>query len=443
MKKIIKYIGMVVLVGVLFTACEKEFINTNSPADDQVFSSKDGLIAVSIGMGQHFSTSTLSPIVEIPGLTTREFGVTSTFITPMELVMGGDALGGENAGIIRLWSRLLRDKGMAEEILKNVDNVELEAGTKSGMTAYAKFFKAMTLGYLVQNFEQAPIDNSLEGAMFSNRSDVLAECISLLNSAISDIQANPVSDEFTEKVLANIDLENTLNAYLARYNLFAGNYQAAIDAANNVDLTSQSEWWYDASENKNPVFGFAVEDDPDTQPQDNFGLVGALIPEATDGRIAFYLADLDSAASAEHGGQDIDYAVGFFHSADVRIPLYLPGEMLLIKAEAYVGLGNLTDAVANIDAVRMKTDDVFGVNAALGAWAGDAGNETEVMDEIYRNRCIELFMSGMRLEDSRRMHSDFVPSAAADVTSERNRNYYPYSYEERNNNENCPADPSI
>ncbi len=443
MKKIIKYIGMVVLVGVLFTACEKEFINTNSPADDQVFSSKDGLIAVSIGMGQHFSTSTLSPIVEISGLTTREFGVTSTFVTPMELAMGGDALGGENAGIVRLWSRLLRDKGMAEAILENVDNVELEAGTKSGMTAYAKFFKAMTLGYLVQNFEQAPIDNSLEGATFSNRADVLAECISLLNSAISDLQANPISEEFAGKVLADIDLENTLNAYLARYNLFAGNYQAAIDAANNVDLASTSEWWYDASENKNPIFGFAVDDNPDTQPQDNFGLVGALIPEATDGRIAFYLADLDSASLAELGGQDIDYAIGFFDAADKKIPLYLPGEMLLIKAEAYVGLGNLTDAVANIDAVRMKTDDVFGVNAGLAAWTGDAGNETEVMDEIYRNRCIELFMSGMRLEDSRRMHSDFVPSAAADVTSERNRNYYPYSYEERNNNENCPADPSI
>ena len=443
MKHLIKYISLAVLVGLLFTACEKDFQNINAPSDDQVFSSKDGLIGVAIGMGQHFSTSTLSPVVEIPGLTTREFGVSSTYVTPMELAMGGEALGGENAGITRLWSRLLRDKGMAESILNNVDAVELEPGTKSGLKAYAKFFKAMTLGYLIQNFEQAPINNSEEGAVFSSRAEVLAECISLLTSAISDIKTDTVSDEFATKILTNIDLENTLNAFLARYNLFAGNYQAAIDAANNVDLTSKSEWFYDASENKNPVFGFAVDNDPDTKPQDNFGLQGDLIPEATDGRIAFYLSSVDEFALPELGGQGIENALGFFSTADVKIPVYLPGEILLIKAEAYVGLGNLTDAVANINAVRTKTDDVFGVNAALADWTGDAGNADEIMDEIYRNRCIELFMSGMRLEDSRRIHSNFVPSAAADVTSERNRNYYPYSYEERHNNSNCPADPTI
>ena len=443
MKKIIKYIGMVVLVGLLTTACEKDFTNINAPADNQVFLSKDGLIAVSIGMGQHFSTSTLAPVVEIPGLTTREFGVTSTFVTPMELAMGGEALGGENAGVIRLWSRLLRDKGMAEEIIANVDDVELESGTKSGIKAYAKFFKAMTLGYLVQNFEQAPINNSIDGATFNSRQEVLAECISLLNSAISDIATDPISDEFETKVLANIDLENTLYAYLARYNLFAENYQAAIDAADNVDLTSISEWWYDASENKNPVYVFAVEGAPDTYPQDNFGLQGSLIPEVGDGRIAFYLSPLDSTASLELGGQDIEYAAGFFSNADSKIPVYLPGEMLLIKAEAYVGLGDLPNAVVNIDAVRTKTDDVFGVNAGLAAWTGNATDEDAVLDEIFRNRSIELFMSGLRLEDSRRIHSDFTPSAAADVTSERNRNFYPYSYEEQNNNTNCPADPEI
>ncbi len=43
MKKIIKYIGMVVLVGLLTTACEKDFTNINAPADNQVFLSKDGL----------------------------------------------------------------------------------------------------------------------------------------------------------------------------------------------------------------------------------------------------------------------------------------------------------------------------------------------------------------------------------------------------------------
>jgi len=440
--KHIKYISLAVLIGLIFTACKKDFVNINAPADDQIFTNTDGLIAASIGMAQHFSSSTLSPIVEVPGLSTREFGVTSTYVTPMELVKGGDALTGENAGIVRLWSRLLRDKAQAELIIKNAGDVEMDPGTKSGILAFAKLMKAMTLGYLIQNFEQAPI-TTMDNAPFSNRADVLAECISLLQSAKSDLAANAVSDEFQDKVIPTIDLPNTVNAFLARYNLFAGNYDDAITAANAVDLSVKSEWWYDASENKNPVYGFAVEGSPDTEPQDSFGLLGTFAPEPGDGRIDFYLAPFDSASSPDLGGQPIDHALGFFATADTKIPVYLPGEMLLIKAEAYAMKNDLANAVKNINLVREKTNDVFGVNAGLAAWTGNASDKTAVLNEIYRNRCIELFMSGMRLEDSRRIHSSFTPSAAADVVSERNRNYYPYSYEERNNNENCPADPSI
>ena len=134
--------------------------------------------------------------------------------------------------------------------------------------------------------------------------------------------------------------------------------------------------------------------------------------------------------------------LGFFSTSSTSIPVYLPGEMLLIKAEAYA-MTDLPSALAPLNAVREKTDDVFGVNAGLGVWAGDATDQTAVLNEIYKNRSIELFMTGMRLEDSRRIHSSFTPSNDIDYVSERNRNYYPYPYEEKANNSNCPNDPSI
>ncbi|MEA1896721.1 MAG: hypothetical protein U9N53_03545, partial [Bacteroidota bacterium] len=239
MKYIVKIFGLILLAGVMLTACQKEFQNVNAPSDDQIFTDKDGLIAASIGLMQHFSTSTLSPIVEVPGLTTREMGVSSTYITPMELTYGGTSLSGENAGVIRLWSRLLRDKGMAETILANVDGVVLEPGTKSGISAFSKFMKATCLGYLVMNFEQAPIDNGVD-AQFSDRTTVLTESVDLLTSALAEITANPVSSEFQDKVIPTIDLENSINAFLARYNLYLGNYGTAITAANNVDLSIKS-----------------------------------------------------------------------------------------------------------------------------------------------------------------------------------------------------------
>lgn len=440
--KLLKYnIIFILALSSLFMACEKDFNNVNEPAEDQVLNSKEGLMATSIGMTQHFATSTLSPVLEVPALSTRELGNLLTYSAPTELVAGGKALPDENEGITRLWSRLLRDKGVAESILANVDAIDMGAGTKSGLKAYAKFFKAMTLGYLIQSFEKAPITNQDDGqATFDDRATVLAECISLLESAKSDITATALSDEFLATI-PTMDLPNMIQAFLARYNLLAGNYTAAITAADAVDLTSISEWVYDGTANQNPVWNFAVNNEPDTKPQDNFGLLGAYIPEAGDGRIAFYLEASEEVETA-YGMHPVENMLGFFSTSSSSIPVYLPGEMLLIKAEAYAQT-DLPSAIAPLNAVRTKTDDVFGVNAGLLAWTGDATDKTAVLNEIYKNRSIELFMTGMRLEDSRRIHNGFTPSDDVDFISERNRNYYPYPFAEKANNSNCPNDPSI
>ncbi len=441
MKKI-SIIVSAIFIAIGFTGCETDFENKSKANENIVLSTKAGLIGIAVGMTDHFASSTLAPIVEVPGLSTRELGNLSTFATPDELVLGGEPLTNDNAGIIRLWSRLLKDKGMAESILSNIENVEIEAGTKSGLIAYAKWFKAISLGYLVQNFEQAPIDNAADGAaLFSSRSEVLSECIRLLESAKADLSVTPASDEF-EDMFPTIDIGNAINAFLARYHLFAGNYSSAITAADLVDLSVKSEWFYDGSNSKNPVWGFAFFDSPDTKPQDNFGLIGAMIPEATDGRIAFYLTSVDE-TEISFGLHNVDNIAGFYDDAAKFIPVYLPGEMLLIQAEAYAMNDNLPKAVEYINLVREKTDDVFGVNAGLAAWTGDENNKTAILDEIFRNRAIELFMTGLRLEDSRRIHPNLSIPTGGDYSVERNRNYYPYPFDERENNPNTPNDPSI
>ena len=437
----IKLLLIVAFVGIL-SSCTKDFDNINEAADDQIFNTKAGLLAVTEGLTQHFTATTLIRTVEVTGLSTRELGDIEGNLTPMELVSGGLLIPNDNAGIVDLWSNLLRDKGVAESMLANVDAVEMPDGTKSGIKAYAKFFKAITLGYLIQNFEKAPIDNQSDGqVVFSDKATVLAECISLLQSAKTDIATNPISTEF-QSAIPGLDLSNMINAFSARYNLYAGNYDAALTAANTVGLNSKSEWKYDGSVNRNPVWQFAVNSNPDTKPQDNLGLQGIYVPEAGDGRIAFYTSP-SSIVESQFGLHGVEDAKGFFDTPSKSLPVYLPGEILLIKAEAYAMKNDLVNAVAQINLVRQKTNDVFGVNAGLGAWTGNATNKTDVLNEIYKNRCIELFMSGLRLEDSRRIHSSFTPSPAIDFYSERNRNYYPYPYNERANNKNCPADPSI
>ncbi len=442
--KTINKIFITLLITTSLFSCKKDFLNVNQPTQTQVLSTRSGLLGLAVGLRSHFASSTYYFVVEVPGLSTREMGDISTYVTPAELVLGGTPLSDDNTGISGLWANLLRDKGMAENILANVGSVTMEPGTKSGLTAYAQWFKAITLGYLAQNFEEVPIDNQLNGkAKFNSRKEVFAACISLLNSAKAEIAAQPVSTEFS-KLFPQLDLPNVINAFLARYNLFAGNYTAAIAAANAVDLTSKSVWEYDGTTYKNPVYMFAVYNNPDTKPQANFGLTGKYAPSKGDGRIAFYLDSSKPIVEPQDvGGHTVVDLLGFFDTMDKSIPVYLPGEMLLIKAEAYAQLGDLSKAVQFINAVREKTNDVFGVDAGLGPWTGNAINKADIMDEIFKERSIELFMSGMRLEDSRRIHPNFVPPAAGSYFNERNRNFYPYPFDERTNNPNTPPNPSI
>ncbi len=435
---------LVIIFTLIFVvSCDKDFENINQPNEGQVLSTKQGLLSLTVGMSEHFATHSLSPIVEVSGLSTREFGNLLTYLTPAELVLGGTQLNNDNTGIARLWNRLLRDKGMAESILDNVDKVKMAPETKSGLKAYAKWFKAMTLGYLIQNFEQVPIDNSSDGnSKFSSREEVLKVCVELLKSAQKDLKNHPASSEFKSKI-PTIDLESVINAFLARYLLFSGNYEEAILVANQVDLTQKSEWIYDGTTAKNPIWNIAFfESKLDTKPQDNFGLIGQYIPDVNDGRIAFYLSPSDD-METDFGKHKVDNAKGFFDMPEKSIPVYLPGEMLLIQAEAYAMKGDLVNAVKYIDKVRQKNNDIYGVNADLPAWSGDKNNKTAVLNEIYKNRCIELFMTGMRLEDSRRLHPNLDIPKEGSYTNERNRNYYPYPFKERENNKNTPTDPSI
>ncbi|MFM8591719.1 MAG: hypothetical protein ACKOA3_02335, partial [Sphingomonadales bacterium] len=61
-----------------------------------------------------------------------------------------------------------------------------------------------------------------------------------------------------------------------------------------------------------------------------------------------------------------------------------------------------------------------------------------ILLEIYRNRCMELYMSGMKLEDSRR----FGRPGPGQTGAERTRNFYPYPQQERDGNPNTPSDPA-
>ena len=109
---------------------------------------------------------------------------------------------------------------------------------------------------------------------------------------------------------------------------------------------------------------------------------------------------------------------------------------MLIKAEAYArqATPDLVNAIVELNRVRTKTagSDPYGIGGELSPYAG-AVTQAAILTEIYRQRCIELYMHGFKMEDIRRFGRP---------ASERKRNYFPYPFRERDNNPNTPADPA-
>ncbi|MAO18738.1 MAG: hypothetical protein CMH44_18050, partial [Muricauda sp.] len=279
---------------------------------------------------------------------------------------------------------------------------------------------------------------------FVSRIEGFNTAITLLNEAKNTLAATPVSSEFEEEILrGQIDLENTIDAMLARFNLYAGNYDAAITAASAVDQTSTSVFSYD-SQNLNPIWARVYQNGtPNFKPRDNFGLPDSFDIDENDGRTEFYLIPLDTLNLNQLPIEDL---AGFFdeENGSESIPLYLPDEMNLIIAEANLRKASPDTgaAITALNLVLTDTDDVFGVNASLPEYAGDTSVDA-LLNEVYKNRRIELFLTGASLEDSRRFGRPEPTPSVQNFEEERNRNFYPYPNTERDNNTNTPADPAI
>ena len=275
-------------------------------------------------------------------------------------------------------------------------------------------------------WEKVP-DTIGKNVTFSDRMVGFTKSINAIDKAIGLVNANPISSNYTYEAASGIDYLNTLYALKARFLLFSGKNDEAITAANLVDLTKKSTFNYDAI-SPNPVFTTATATNNVYQAIDStLGLPAALAPVAADGRIAFYTS-INATVSPRFRIN------GFYNANTTAVPIYLPSEMTLIKAEAFARTNNLSSALTELNKVITKTAaaDPFKVGAGLAA--STASTATAILEEIYKNRCIELYMSGLKLEDMRRFGRP---------TTERKRNFFPYPFRERDSNPNTPANPSF
>jgi starch-binding outer membrane protein, SusD/RagB family len=429
-QRIIKFTTIAALLSAMMvqTGCKKDFVNPNAATDEQVFSSAKGLTGVVVGLQRVYTLgrgSTLYNLVTINGLTTNELIVVNTGNTAeVQLASGGTAVDGNHTMLTTFWTTCNKVVYDADKVIASASTLA-DKNYASGLIAYASIFKAMSIADMSQFWEKVPAANGTN-VTFIDRVDGFKKAITVLDNAMAAISANAISASFIANVPAGIDISNTLNALKARYSLYAGLYTQALASANLVDLTKKSTFNFDAL-SLNPLFEVATSTNNVVQPKDStLGLLVPLQPSLTDGRVPFYTSINASIAPRFRIN-------GFGNAAATAFPVYLPGEITLIKAECYARAAtpDLGNGLTELNKVVTKTTDPFGVIANQPAIVS-VSSQAELLDQIYRHRCIELFMSGQKLEDMRRF---------ARPTSERKRNLMPYPLRERDNNPNTPADP--
>lgn len=428
-KQIIKisFYGIIAFLLLFQTSCKKDYVNPNSAPDQEVFTSPQALTGVAVGLQRVYTAGRASSLynrVTINGLVTKELTVLNQGNTgEYQLQLGAGSVDGTNTLAGGLWTssnKIIYDADKVIEAAKNL----ADKGYASGLIAYSSIFKALALGDMAMFWEKVP-DGIGVNVSFIDRAQGYAKAIATIDDALAAITSNPISSSFTANIPAGINISNTLHALKARYSIFTGNYTQAITEANAASTTVKSAFNF-STVNLNPIFetGTSTNNVTGVANTATLSLPTGLEPDGSDQRVSFYATNAYNSK-----------ILGFAAAPTTNWPVYLPGEMILIKAEAYArqSTPDLNNALTELNKVVTKTPaaDIYGVGANLPALVGPY-TQAQLLDQIYKHRCIELFMAGLKLEDMRRFGR---------VNAERTRNLLPYPFLERDNNPNTPADP--
>jgi len=431
-KRTLSYIGIGLLVSL--ASCKKNYTDPSGPSSSQALSSPNALTDVAVGL-QNWYTAGRGGLVyntiTADGLLTNQlYCVNAGNTDEAQLGNGGAAVLNTNGMVTGIWTvsnKIIYD---ANRVLGQVSKVVADKNYASGLTAYTSIWKAMAIADMATFFDHVPAGvgspTSDSSVSFETSAQGYQDALKVINDALAAIAANPVSSTFLANTPNTVDLTNTLYALKARYSLFVGNYADALSAAQAVNRSVKSVFGYN-SVVTNPIFSLATSTNNIFQPIDStMGLPVGLQPDAGDKREPFYIAI----------GANPRYRLnGFFNTTTAPIPVYLPGEMMLIMAESYTRQGDLVNGANWLDSVVLKTPakDPFGVGAGLTTPVTYT-DQTDLLNQIYKHRAIELFMSGLRLADERRF---------ARPVAERKRTWLPYPFVERNGNSNTPPDPAF
>jgi hypothetical protein len=440
MRRITTRVTAAALAALAAGACSLDLQNPNAPTEPQVTTSPDGVIALATGLQGRFATS-YSSFAYMAGLVTDEFAaVSAALISISDAEQGAVPAGTGVADAV--FNSIYRTVRTADDVLAGANALtgQFDPGTESGLRALALALKAESLGEALQSYQRIPVETyNVAAPTYVTRAEALPVVRALLDSAANVIAATPPSAFFNSTVLTpGVSLPNTIQLFRARYARIAGDPAAALEAANRVARTGPGAL---------SVLTFPA---PAVNPYANVtGGITGILPRrqyrlslpAGDQRAAYFVTP--STTLSGRIGTPLD-AWARYGNPQAPLPVYLPDEALLIKAEALAAQGQLAAAQAALDSVRTDCAGGRGVDdpkACLAPLAGQLSQEALVA-EIYAQRRWELFATGARWEDVRRQGAIRGPAASPAQPVDGQRCWLPYALGDRNANPNVPADPA-
>ena len=413
-------------------ACSLDLQNPNSPTEQQVTTSVDGVIALATGLQARFAAS-YGNFAYTAGLVTDEFAATSAALISISDAEQGAVPSG-TAIADNVFNSVYRTVRTADDLLTGSVSLgsQFEPGTRSGLRALAFALKAEALGEALQSYQKIPLNTyGVTAPTYAGRAEALPAIRALLDSAAATIATTPPSAFFNANILTpGVSLTNIIQIFRARYARMANDDATALAAANLVSRTGTLSALTFPAPGVNP-FANVTGGPNGISPRRQWRLSMA----AQDQRAAYFVTP--STVTGRVGSLLDSWSR--YANPQSALPVYFPDEALLIKAEALANQNQLPAAQAALDSVRTDCAGGRGLDdpkACLPALTGQL-TQAQLLAEIYLQRRYELFGTGLRWEDTRRRSVIRGPTSAPAVPTDGQRCWLPYAVGDRNANPNA------
>lgn len=435
----IKILLITLLSLAIFSGCVKKLDvkNDTNPSIENVYADGDAVYGVASSLFYNWyitaQTHSWSPLMSM--ITMADQGTSSWLNSGMYDLSSEPRAAFNNTETYKYayifehyWEKLYSVLNTSNDILKVIHN-GMEIGEKNDegigkdtkmVETFSYFIQGLSLGYLGLVYDKAFIitDMTQNPAEVQTQpyADVIDSAINSLQKCADLCEENTFTipdDWINGKSYTNLDLEKLAYSYMARFLVYeprnaqqneATDWQKVLDYANK-GITSDFEIYMDNVNWKNWVYHYTYE-------RDDWVMVDARIIHLMDPSYPWHLDDANDpgVATSDDARLGTDFVHtnscpfrpdrGYYHfsyylyhrlnysfSNPDFFPEFYVNELTLIKAEANVHLGNLSQA---IDLVNNSSRVTRGHLAPLPSSA----TKQQILDAIFYERDIEFFVTG-------------------------------------------------